>query len=177
MQNLRPRLLALATVMALFIMGPIAAVAQTFPDYLPTQYRPFFKHFVDARSLPERMLNVTGLTSADYGRGFALIAGVSKYPRMSGSAGNLVPAAEDIRKLQSYLKTYEKIDEIVVLTDADVTPDNLYFFLARYFPRRLKDFPKSRFLFAYSGHGTTENEHGYLLTSEAVSLQDTFNAI
>jgi hypothetical protein len=39
------------------------------------------------------------------------------------------------------------------------------------------EFPKSRFLFAYSGHGTTENEKGYLLTSDAVSLNDTFNAI
>ena len=37
MQNPRPRLLALATFMALFIMGPVAAVAQTFPEYLPAQ--------------------------------------------------------------------------------------------------------------------------------------------
>ena len=177
MQNLRPRLLALATVMALLILGPVAAVAQSFPDYLPPQYRPFFKQFVDQRSLPERMLNVTGLSSGEYGRGFALIAGVSKYPRMAGPNGNLVAAAEDIRKLQNYLKTYEKIDEIVVLTDAEVTPENLYYFLVTYFPRRLKDFPKSRFLFAYSGHGTTQNDKGYLLTSDAVSLNDTFHAI
>jgi lytic murein transglycosylase len=177
MQNLRPRLPALATFLALFVIGPVAAAAQTYPDYLPPQYRAFFKHFVDARSLPEKMLNVTGLTSGEYGRGFALIAGVSKYPRMAGPQGNLVPAAEDIRKLQSYLKTYEKIDEVVVLTDGEVTPENLYFFLARYFPRRLKEFPKSRFLFAYSGHGTTENEKGFLLTSEAANLNDTFNAI
>ena len=177
MQNLRPRLLALATVMALLILGPVAAVAQSFPDYLPPQYRPFFKQFVDQRLLPERMLNVTGLSSGEYGRGFALIAGVSKYPRMAGPNGNLVAAAEDIRKLQNYLKTYEKIDEIVVLTDAEVTPENLYYFLVTYFPRRLKDFPKSRFLFAYSGHGTTQNDKGYLLTSDAVSLNDTFHAI
>jgi tetratricopeptide (TPR) repeat protein len=163
--------------MALLILGPVAAVAQSFPDYLPPQYRPFFKQFVDQRSLPERMLNVTGLSSGEYGRGFALIAGVSKYPRMAGPNGNLVAAAEDIRKLQNYLKTYEKIDEIVVLTDAEVTPENLYYFLVTYFPRRLKDFPKSRFLFAYSGHGTTQNDKGYLLTSDAVSLNDTFHAI
>ena len=82
MQNRRPRLLASAVVAALFIMGPVAAVAQTFPEYLPTQYRPFFKHFVDARSLPERMLNVTGLTSGDYGRGFALIAACASLFRL-----------------------------------------------------------------------------------------------
>jgi hypothetical protein len=173
--RLQLKLLALASFM--FLLGPVAAGAQSFPDYLEPKYRAFVKHFVDSRSLPERMLNITGLTSQDYGRGFALIAGVSKYPRMAGPAGNLVPAAEDIKKLQNYLKVYEKIDEIVVLTDAEVTSDNLYFFLAKYFPQRLKEFPKSRFLFAYSGHGTTENERGYLLTSEARSLNDTFNAI
>jgi formylglycine-generating enzyme required for sulfatase activity len=177
MQNLRPRLLALATVIALFIPGPVAAVAQTFPDYLAVRYRPFLKHFVNARSLPERWLNIAGYTSGDYGRGFALIAGVSRYPRIAGKDGNLKEAAEDIRKLENYLKTYEKFDEIVVLTDAEVTPENLYYFLVTYFPRRLKEFPKSRFLFAYSGHGTNENDKGYLLTSEAVNLNDTFNAI
>jgi hypothetical protein len=128
MPNLRPRLLAVAIVLALFIMGPLAAVGQPFPDYLPTKYRPFFKQFVDTRSLPERMLNITGLTSGEYGRGFALIAGVWKYPKISGAAGNLAPAADDVRKLLNYLKTYEKIDEIVVLTNEEVTEENLYFF-------------------------------------------------
>ena len=175
MQKPRLRLLALASFIGLSLLDPTAAVAQAFPDYLPARYRPFFRHFVDARSLPERMLNIIGLPAGDYGRGFALIAGVSKYPRMP--IGNLEAAAEDVKKLQNYLRAYEKIDEIVVLMDADVTPENLYFFLTRYLPRRLKDFPKSRFLFAYSGHGTTENGKGYLLTSEAVSLNDTFNAI
>jgi Caspase domain len=177
MRSQRPSFPVLAIFMALFLVGPVSAVAQTFPDYLPARYRPFFNQFVDARSLPEQMLNVAGLTSKEYGHGFALIAGVSRYPRITGPAGNLVPAAEDIRKLQSYLKYYEKIDEIVVLTDEEMTADNLYFFLARYFPRRLREFPRSRFLFAYSGHGMTENGKGFLLTSEAVSLSDTFNAI
>jgi tetratricopeptide (TPR) repeat protein len=163
--------------MALLILGPVAALAQPFPNYLPPQYRPFFNHFVDTRSVPERWLNRAGLASGDYGRGFALIAGVSKYPRISGPAGNLEPAAEDVRKLQNYLQTYEKFDEIVVLTDTQVTQENLAFFLEKYFPQRLRDFPKSRFLFAYSGHGTTQNDKGFLLTSGARSLTDTFNSI
>jgi hypothetical protein len=59
-----------------------------------------------------------------------------------------------------------------------MTPENLDFFLTRYFPRRLSESPRSRFLFAYSGHGmTNENERGYLLTSEARSLDDWFNGI
>jgi Caspase domain len=123
------------------------------------------------------MLSIAGLASREYGHGFALIAGVSKYPRMSGSAGTLMPAAEDVRKLVNYLKTYEKFDEVVVLSDEDVTQENLFFFLERYFPRRLREFPRSRFLFAYSGHGITQQQMGYLLTSEATSLTDTFNTI
>jgi hypothetical protein len=96
---------------------------------------------------------------------------------MTGSAAILEPAAEDVRKLVHYLREYEEIDEIVVLLDTEDTEQNLGFFLERYFPRRLKEFPKSRFLFAYSGHGTTQNESGYLLTTAARNFDDTFNSI
>jgi hypothetical protein len=150
---------------------------QEFPDYLPDQYRKLFVHFADERSVKERLLNAAGLSSAEYGRGFALIAGISRYPLMKGWAGKLDAAAEDVRKLTSYLQTYEKIDEIVVLRDADVTESNLSFFLQQYFPRRLREFPKSRLLFAYSGHGTTQGDRGYILTSSAKDLTDTFNSI
>jgi len=177
MPNQRLSVVPYAIFLALFVLGPRPAVAQTLPEYLPTQYRPYLKHFADRRSLPERMLNLAGLTSEEYGRGFALVAGVSKYPRIAGPSGNLAPAAEDVRKLITYLRTYEKIDEIVVLADEQVTQENLSFFLERYFPRRLREFPRSRFLFAYSGHGTTQNGRGYLLTSEASNLTDTFNSV
>jgi len=72
-------------------------------------------------------------------------------------------------------------DEIVVLKDRNVTEDNLRFFLESYFPSRLRESPKSRFLFAYSGHGMSEGpkDHsvGYLLTSSANSFDDKLNSI
>jgi Caspase domain len=172
---LKPTIFAAA--IAVFAATASDAAAQNFPRYLPHQYKRFFTHFTDTRSLPERMLNIAGLTSKEYGHGFALIAGVSNYPRMAGQDRILKPAAEDLRKLRSYLIEIEKFEEVVVLDNDDVSPENLYFFLVKYFPRRLKEFPGSRFLFAYSGHGFSENEKGYLLTSQAEHLEDTNNSI
>ncbi len=153
------------------------AFADDYPRYLPSQFHQFFARYVDTRSVSERMLNTVGLTSNDYGRSFALVAGISKYPHMSGPGADLKPAGEDVRKLVNYLTTYEKFDEIVVLKDADVTEANLSFFLQKYFPRRLQKFPKSRFLFAYSGHGISINGRGYILTSDADNFTDFFNGI
>ena len=128
MQSPQLKIFSMVVLTAFLLMLPIPANAQPFPDYLQTQYRPYFRQFVDGRSLPERMLNGTGLTSQDDGRGFALIAGVSKYPKMRGQASDLAAAAEDVRKLVEYLRVYEKFDEIVVLENAAVTQSNLSFF-------------------------------------------------
>src|SRR5260370_1450344 len=38
-------------------------------------------------------------------------------------------------------------------------------------------FPRYRFLFAYSGHGIVVNDEGYILTSDAQNFSDTFNSI
>ena len=93
----------------------------------------------------------------------------------------MTPAAVDIEKLQAYLKEQEFFDEIVVLKDADMTLDNLNYFLENYFPQRLRQSPHSRFLFAYSGHGysvkTGETARGYLLTNAATTLTDPVNRL
>jgi hypothetical protein len=136
------------------------------------KYKRFFVHYVDKRSAKEKILNSIGLTSEDVGRSFALIAGVSHYPNMPFGKRDLKPAAEDIRKLENYLKSVEFFDEIVILKNDDVDYVNLSFFLKDYFPERLKNFPKSRFLFAYSGHGMNEGKRGYLLKSTARTLSD-----
>ena len=131
--------------------------------------------------MTEKALNLIGLTTQDVGRSFALIAGVSKYPNMPDPQKELPPAAADIEALQNYLKNQEFFDEIVVLKDGDVTEDNFKYFLEDYFPDRLRNSPKSRFLFAYSGHGMAEgpkeNPTGYLLKSAARRLDDKVNAI
>jgi len=150
--------------------------AQSRPQ-VPEDYQKFFVHYIDNRSISEKTLNLVNLTWNDVGRSFALIAGVSQYPNMPMTEKELKPAAKDITKLQDYLKTYEFFDEIVVLKEEYVTTENLEFFLQTYFPSRLKKFPKSRFLFAYSGHGMTEGASGYLLKNTARSRTDKTNGI
>jgi hypothetical protein len=98
---------------------------------------------------------------------------------MASRAGDLWPARLDVEKMTAYLAGEpESFNEIVVLLDEDMTAENLRYFLTQYFPRRLAESPRSRFLFAYSGHGmTAANGRGYLLTSEATSLEDRYNGI
>ena len=148
---------------------------------VPEPYRHMFVQYVDGRSMKEKALNVIGLTSQDVGRSFALIVGVSQYPNMPQLDRELPAAAADIDALQNYLKNQEFFDEVVVLKNGDVTPENLEYFLQDYFPDRLRKFPKSRFLFAYSGHGMVEgpkeNPTGYLLKSTARSFTDRLNSI
>jgi len=136
MSNRRYSLIGLAAFAAACVANPCPVFANRYPDFLDAQYREFFAHFVDNRSLTERMLNAAGLETKDYGRGFALIAGISKYPSMAGASGNLAPASEDIRKLSDYLIRVEGFDEIVVLRGEDVTEARLSYFLQRYFPQR-----------------------------------------
>ncbi len=144
------------------------------------EYQQYFTHYVNERSYDEKILKSIGLTNEDMGRSFALIAGISHYPNLSEP--DLKPAAEDLRKLEEYLKNVEFFDEIVVLKDQNMTYANLEYFLKTYFPTRLEQFPKSRFLFAYSGHGITGppspgDSFGYLLKSTAHSLSDTEHSI
>lgn len=163
-----PFLLAMA-------MPPVVHAAEVPPA--DPEYRKFFAHFIDKRSYKEKVLNLIGLTKDDVGRSFALIAGVSAYPRMPSLQRELPPAAEDLRKLEDYLKNVEFFDEIVVLRDQEVSLDNFRYFLQSYFPERLKHFPKSRFLFAYSGHGFNEGPRSYLVESNARNLQDREHSI
>lgn len=144
---------------------------------VPRIYQNFFVHYIDNRSVTERALNIVGLSQKHVGRSFALIAGISKYPAMSFADKELEAADEDLKKLHYYLKNSEIFDEIVILENGDVTFSNLEYFLKVYFPKRLRAFPKSRFLFAYSGHGMNEGFNGYLLKTTARNLKDKDNTI
>jgi lysozyme len=133
----------------------ISAIGHSAPP-ADKPYQRFFVRYVDNRSIPEKAINLIGLTGQDVGKSFTLLAGVTRYPNMPLLQQELKPAAEDLRQLEAYLRDQEFFDEIVVLKDGDVTLDNLLYFLQHYFPDRLRRSPKSRFLFAYSGHGMAE---------------------
>lgn len=149
----------------------VPILAQDTPP-VPDFYQKFFVHYTDNRSYREKILNAIGLTDQYVGRSFALIAGVSYYPNMMFHAQHLKPAAIDILNIQAYLTSVEFFDEIVVLKNHEMNDSNLKFFLQCYFPERFKKFPKSRFLFAYSGHGFSEGTRGYFLLSPAKNFSD-----
>ena len=148
---------------------------------VPDPYRQKFVRYVDNRTIKEAMLNYVGLTGKDVGRSFALIAGVAQYPNMPEIYKTLSPAAADIDELTNYLINQEMFDEVVVLKDGDMSAENLRYFMEVYFPDRLQKFPKSRFLFAYSGHGialgSASDPRGFILTSAAKNFIDTEHAI
>jgi TPR repeat protein len=90
---------------------------------------------------------------------------------------DLSPARHDLAILRDYLLRYECFDELIILENSQVTPDNLRYFLETYFPERLAKAPKSRFLFAYSGHGTLVDTEGYLVRYSAHDMHDPENQI
>jgi len=165
-------------LVALVVLACAGGRALSQPDPpVPKKYQRLFVRYVDGRSIAEKSLNLIGMTGQDVGRSFALIAGVSHYPRLPVGTRTLKPAEADRDQLISYLQNEEFFDEIVVLWDNDMNFENLSYFLGEYFPRREEKFPKSRFLLAYSGHGFHEKERDYLLGSSATSFSDTRSAI
>jgi hypothetical protein len=166
-------------LLLLVIVGFLLTASPSHGQQVPATHRRFFVHYVDKASLVEQVLNPLGVTTKDVGRSFALIAAVSAYPRMTGASKTLEPAGVDADKLTVALRDQQRFDEIVVLRNADVTPENVRYFLRDYFKRRLSEFPRSRFVFAYSGHGfsNAEKTNSYLVLSSAESLNDTYHAI
>ena len=137
----------------------------------------FFYSFHDGRSVPDPVLTALQLDSSKVGRSFAIIAGISQYPQLAAEYRQLSPAAADVWKLADYLEKVEFFDEIIVLTNDDVNDDNMRYFLQGYLPDRLQQFPHSRLLIAYSGHGFTYGSSSYALSSAALNLKDRYHSL
>ena len=137
---------------------------------LPEYKKYFIKYFNERSIFSEKIAPRFG--GAKVGRSFAIIAGVWDY-----EFGNLPPAKADMEELKSYLLNEEYFDEVVFLKNSEVNYNNLKYFLQYYFKNRLNDYPQSRFLFAYSGHGFSDGDEGYLVKSSATHLRDFNNSI
>src|ERR1039458_2461915 len=140
-------------------------------------HQKFFAHFNDSRSVPIPVLNQLSLDPTKVGRSFALISGISTYPKLPAEYRDLQPASEDIGKLADYLEKVEYFDEIVVLKNEDVTDDNLAYFLQGYFADRLQKYPNSRLLIAYSGHGFKWGTSSFALSTNSTSLTDKYHSL
>ncbi len=148
----------------------------TLPTSVSQQYRRFFVKYEPTPGMISRAL--AGLAPDAVGRSLALIVGVGNYPKMSlFSDRKLEAATNDLKNLTEFLTKDQDFDEVVVLQDNDVTKANLSFFLDTYFPGRVESSPRSRFLFAYSGHGVTDVAGGRLVLSTAASMSDMENSI
>lgn len=146
------------------------SVASQEPN-VPEKYKKYFVKYSTEKSIySEKIAPLFG--GAKTGRSFALVAGISDY-----KFGELPPAKVDIESITSYLLDEEHFDEVVVLTEEDVNYTNLKFFLQSYFKSRVQDYPQSRFLFAYSGHGNLDGRDGYIVEKNARSLSDLSNSI
>ena len=160
------------TLIGILLLAAVSSHAAIPPG--EPQYRQYFTHFEDRRSLPEKLSNALGFEGKPIGRSHALIAGVSNYHAMNEK---LAPVDADLEKLQSWLRGTGHFDEIVVLQDEAFSEKNLNYFLRDYFPKRLASFPRSRFLFAFSGHGSSTEGSSYLLTTKSNSFEDTVNVV
>ena len=151
---------------------------QGFGQDTPSNYQKYFVHFnVENKTWWDIFLERIGYKNILLGRSYAIVAGIDYYPNMSPDSRYLKPAGKDIEKIVKYLKDDQKFDEIIVLKNQAVTPENLRYFLYEYIPEQIERKEKTRFLFAYSGHGMTQFNRGYLLKSNARSLDDRINSI
>lgn len=140
------------------------------------QYEKYFYKYEDDISTIESALNLIDVSSRDVGYSVALIAGVWKYPQARDFNRDLNEARIDVDNLKRHFDQYEYFNEIIVLENEHVSYENLNYFLNYYIPTRVNS-PKSRFLFAYSGHGVQDERDGYILTSKATQINEKLNRI
>ena len=164
----------LSLVMACAVLYPSFVAAQD--TSVPDEYRRLFYKTSPKQGFWSKVGEAIGWDSRPYTRSYAIVAGIWEY-----EFDRLEMAEKDVRRLIKYLEHYESFDEIVVLANNDFNDANLRYFLQSYFPEQLRKHRGSRFLFGFSGHGTTQEiagmPHGYLLLPTAKSLTDFSNAM
>jgi hypothetical protein len=151
-------------------------VDESQPNVKP-EYQRFFRYYNPGRSFPASLLQEHGINDDQVGRSYAVIAGVSHYPKLPADKRDLQPAKHDVDNLVTFLRDKQFVDEIIVLENDDVTLANFNYFLQVYLPKQMANKQDARFLFAYSGHGFDDSGSSYVLTSAASSMDDISSAI
>jgi formylglycine-generating enzyme len=87
---------------------------------------------------------------------YAIIIAVGDYDKLQ----NLASPKEDAQKMKNFLLRSSEYDEVVVLQDDNASFKNIDHFMRVYFPRKMKEKGRYRFLFYFSGHGAQHKGAG-----------------
>ena len=105
----------------------------------------------------------------DFAKSYALIIGVGKY----NAFPQLDAPSSDAVRVRNFLRDEADFDYIVTMTDEQATRENIEKYMETLFPSLIKN--NDRFLFYFSGHGTTRQitvgKRGYLVLSASVKDQ------
>jgi hypothetical protein len=164
-------------LVTLMLVRPASGVGNPSPPNVKPEFQRFFRYYKPGRSLPASVLHAHGINDEQVGRSYALIAGVSNYPKLPADKASLQPAKHDIDNLVAFLRDRQFFDEIIVIEDSDVSLNNFNYFLQVYLPKEMGDRHNARFLFAYSGHGFDDGGSSYILADTASSMSDVSSGI
>ncbi len=178
MERILNRTMAAYTFMVLIIstIGLELLIAQEVPA-VPERYRTFFRHYAAQTSYAGEANSPLEANRRAGLRNIALITEISHYNNLEVSNQASILTAEHLEQLTDLLKNQAFFDEVVVLANEHLSERNLAYFLHSYFPQRLKQFPRSRFFFLYTGKGFTLGKNSYLLKNTAQNPHDISHSI
>jgi GH25 family lysozyme M1 (1,4-beta-N-acetylmuramidase) len=165
-----------AWIYSLFGQATLATPCTNGADTRQELCKFFFYYAPPDQPLDPRIALRVGANSSDQTRSIALIVGISSYPKIPGAS--IKAAQVDVDRLKTFFRDDQHFDEVIVLENSDATSENINYFLNVYMPERVVLFNgRSRFLFAYTGHGVPAAGAipASLLLSQASSISDTGN--
>ncbi|PDS27421.1 hypothetical protein CO650_31880 [Rhizobium phaseoli] len=134
------------------------------PTVKSEEFCRYFKAYRrNGSSIDTRILRTMGLGDSDsyLARRMALVVGVGDYPNLDADANLLESANNDLRNLTKFLIDDQEFDEVIVLSNADATKENIEYFLTSYIKHVANSYSgHTQFLFAYTGHGFPSQNHG-----------------
>ena len=151
-------------VLILSLLAAIAFAREDFTKFIE-------KKPPNAQSYFQRFLAM--FQQQPFDGSYALIIAVGDYDNLKP----LQAPKRDAEKLKQVLLNTGDYDEVVVLRDADASFENIRYFMETYFPKKMKQSGRYRFLFYFSGHGTQlegqgDNQFGGLLLKGATGDVD-----
>jgi hypothetical protein len=156
------KFLKLSVLFILSFGSPSIAIACVSSGHVQLSYH------CSVTTVTQGILNVVFGTLARP-RQIAVVSGIGKYKRLTDSE-QLPPADYDVDNIAGILTDKLHFDEVIELKDGNFSRDNLEYVFERYLPNELVNNPKSRVLFAFSGHGADFENTGYIFYSDTTTI-------